>query len=307
MSTEQELALNTPSGPTLLSVGVFDGVHRGHLSLVETLLRRAQQRGLLGGIVTFSPHPQSVLHPTERTPLLASLEERVRLLHEAGVRLVVPLTFTRALSEYRPEQFVGLLAQYLKMSGLMLGPDFSLGKDRAGTMRTLEELGPRMGFDVEEVPPFTIDGEVVSSTAIRQALADGDIPTATRLLGRNFGVTAAVVSTSRRGESLGFPTANLDVDTDRALPRNGVYATIAYLHGGRYASVTNIGHRPTFGETELILETHILDFSGSVYGETLTVEFATRLRDEVAFQSPDQLVGQIRRDVEAARQILRMK
>jgi len=248
-----------------------------------------------------------VLHPTERTPLLASLEERVRLLHEAGVRLVVPLTFTRALSEYPPEQFVGLLAQYLKMSGLMLGPDFSLGKDRAGTMRTLEELGPRMGFDVEEVPPFTIEGEVVSSTAIRQALADGDIATTTRLLGRSFGVTGTVVSTSKRGANLGFPTANLDVDTGRALPRNGVYATIAYVRSSRYASVTNIGYRPTFGDTERVLETHILDFSGSIYGETLTVEFAARLRDEVAFQSPDQLVGQIRRDVEAARQILGTK
>ena len=304
MSTEQELALHTPSGPTLLSVGVFDGVHSGHLSLVETLIKRAQQRGLLGGIVTFSPHPQSVLHPTERTPLLASLEERVRLLHEAGVRLVVPLTFTRALSEYHPEQFVGLLTQYLKMSGLMLGPDFSLGKDRAGTMQTLEELGPRMGFDVEEVPPFTIEGEVVSSTAIRQALADGDIATTTRLLGRSFGVTGTVVSTSKRGANLGFPTANLDVDTGRALPRNGVYATIAYVRSSRYASVTNIGYRPTFGDTERVLETHILDFSGSIYGETLTVEFAARLRDEVAFQSPDQLVGQIRQDVEAARRIL---
>ncbi len=304
MDTEQELAIHTPSGPTLLTVGVFDGVHRGHLALVETLTRRARERDLLGGIVTFAPHPQSVLRPSEETPLLASLEERVQLLHEAGVRLVVPLTFTRTLSEYHPEQFVGLLAQYLKMSGLILGPDFSLGKDRAGTIRTLEELGPRMGFDVEEVPPFTIDGEVVSSTAIRQALADGDIATTTRLLGRSYGVTGTVVSTSQRGANLGFPTANLDVDPGRALPRNGVYATIAYVRSSRYASVTNIGYRPTFGDTERILETHILDFSGSIYGTTLTVEFAARLRDEVAFQSPGQLVGQIRQDVEAARQIL---
>jgi riboflavin kinase/FMN adenylyltransferase len=304
MSTEQELALHTPSRPTLLTVGVFDGVHRGHLSLVETLTERARQRGLLGGIVTFSPHPQSVLHPGERMPLLASVEERLRLLHEAGVGLVVPLTFTQALSEYRPEQFMGLLARYLKMSGLILGPDFSLGKDRAGTMRTLQELGARMGFSVEEVPPFAIDGEVVSSTAIRQALADGDIATATRLLGRNFSLTGDVVSTSQRGAGLGFPTANLNMDPGRALPQNGVYATIAHVRSSRHASVTNIGSRPTFGGSEHVLETHILDFSGAIYGATLTVEFAARLRDEVAFQSPDQLVGQIRRDVEAARRIL---
>lgn len=237
-------------------------------------------------------------------PLLASMDERLRLLHEAGVELVVPLTFTHALSKYGPEQFVAHLAQHLKMSGLILGPDFSLGRDRAGTRRTLEELGARMGFDVEEVPPFTIDGEVVSSTVIRQALADGDIATTTRLLGRNFSLTGAVVSTSRRGAELGFPTANLDVDPGRALPPNGVYATIAHVRSSRYASVTNIGSRPTFGGTERVLETHILDFSGSIYGATLTVEFADRLRDEVAFQSPDQLVGQIRRDVEAARRIL---
>ena len=237
-------------------------------------------------------------------PLLASVEERLRLLHEAGVGLVVPLTFTQALSEYRPEQFVSLLAQYLKMSGLILGPDFSLGKDRAGTRRALEELGARMGFSVEEVAPFTIGGEVVSSTVIRQSLADGDIATTTRLLGRNFGVTGDVVSTSQRGADLGFPTANLNMDPGRALPRNGVYATIAHVRSGHYASVTNIGSRPTFGGAERVLETHILDFSEGIYGATLTVEFAARLRDEVAFQSPDELVGQIRQDIEAARRIL---
>ena len=304
MSTEQELALYTPSSPTLLTVGVFDGVHLGHLSLVETLTMRARQRGLLPCVVTFSPHPQSVLHPEEQLPLLADMEERLRLLHEAGVALVVPLTFTNALSKYRPEQFVGLLAQHLRMAGLILGPDFSLGKDRAGTMRTLQELGASRGFDVEEVPPFTIDGAVVSSTVIRRALADGDIATTTRLLGRNYSVAGAVVSTSRRGADLGFPTANLNVDPGRALPRNGVYATIAHVRSSRYTSVTNIGYRPTFGGTERVLETHILDFSGGIYGATLTVEFAARLRDEVAFQSPDQLVGQIRQDVEAARRIL---
>jgi len=305
MGSAQELASYTPDSPTLLTLGVFDGVHKGHLSLIETLKRQATERHLLPGVVTFSPHPAEVLHPGENLPLLTSVEERIELLKAAGVPLVVPLTFTRELSRCGPEEFVGLLVRYLRMSGLILGPDFSLGRDRAGTIATLQTLGARLGFTVESVAPHTLDGQVVSSTVIRAALTRGDVEGAARMLGRPFSISGPVITTSRRGASLGFPTANLQVDTGRALPRNGVYATIAKIPDGQFGSVTNVGHRPTFGHTERVVETHILDFCGHIYGATLTVEFIAKLRDEVAFQDPDALVAQIRRDVEASRNILR--
>ncbi|MCK9355799.1 MAG: bifunctional riboflavin kinase/FAD synthetase [Dehalococcoidia bacterium] len=304
MNTEQELVPYRPVAPTLLTLGVFDGVHLGHLSLIRTLNERARALNLQAGVVTFTPHPYEVLHPGEKLPLLAGIEERVRLIREAGVSLIVPLTFTREMSQSGPEQFVRLLTGFLRMSGLLLGPDFALGKDRAGTLQTLKALGKRMSFSVEAVAPFLLGGEVVSSTAIRTALAQGDLDRATRFLGRRFSVTGAVTSTSRRGASLGFPTANLAVDPGRALPGDGVYVTIAHVHGERHASVTNIGHRPTFRETERVVETHILDFHGCLYGDSLTVEFAARLRDETPFPDREHLVAQIEQDVAAARRIL---
>jgi len=304
MSAAQELAGHTPESPTLLTLGVFDGVHRGHLALIETLKQRAAERRLLPGIVTFDPHPVEVLRPGERLPLLIQVEERVRLLREAGVPLVVLLSFTQELSLSSPQEFVQLLVRYLRMSGLILGPDFSLGKDRAGTVSILQDIGARMNFTVERVSPFTVDGQIVSSTAIRNALAQGDVAEAAWMLGRPFALAGPVVTTSRRGASLGFPTANLQFDQGRALPRDGVYATIATLPYGRYAAVTNVGYRPTFGHDERVVETHLLGFRGDLYRANLSVEFVARLRDEIAFEDPDALIAQIHRDVETARHIL---
>ena len=304
MTSAQELARHTPDSPTLLTVGVFDGVHLGHLSLLKTLRQIAEERGLLPGVVTFSPHPAEVVRPGERLPLLTTIEERMKLITIAGVPLVVPLTFTMELSQYAPGDFVRLLMRHLRMAGLLLGPDFSLGRDRAGTIAALCALGSRLGFEVDSVAPHTLDGQIVSSTAIRSALARGDVETAASMLGRPFAMSGPVITTSKRGASLGFPTANLAPDPGRALPRNGVYATIATTPNGRFAAVTNIGHRPTFGHTERVVETHILDFCGHLYETTLSVEFIEKLRDEVPFQSQGELVAQIHRDVQAARRIL---
>lgn len=304
MSTAQELAAYAPDAPTLLTLGVFDGVHEGHLSLLRILKQEAAERGLIPGVITFSPHPAAVVRPEHAPPLLTSVEERLELLRAAGVPLVVLLTFTQELSRLNPEEFVRLLTSYLRMQGMILGPDFSLGRDRAGTVAALEALGVRLGFTVEGAPPHTIAGEVVSSTAIRAALERGDVETAARMLGRRFSLTGSITSTSRRGASLGFPTANLEVPQGRALPRNGVYATIATIPNGRFGSVTNIGRRPTFGPAEHVVETHILDFSGHIYGAMLTVTFIARLRDEVTFPDSESLIAQIRRDVALARGIL---
>jgi len=304
MTTEEQLAQYTPASPTLLTVGVFDGVHRGHLSLLEKLNHEARERDLLSGVITFEPHPQAVLHPDEPLPLLTSVEERLALLRSAGISVVVPLTFTNEFSRISPDEFVTLLAKHLRMNGLVLGPDSGLGRDREGTATSLSRLGDRLGFTVASVPPYSVEGMLVSSTAIRHALASGDIDRATVLLGRPYRLTGTVLSTSKRGASLGFPTANLPADPWRALPADGVYATIANVSERRFAAVTNIGHRPTFGDTERIVETHILDFNGSLYDSVLSVDFVARLRDEVPFRNGDELIQQIGRDVEATRQII---
>ncbi|MBN1152631.1 MAG: bifunctional riboflavin kinase/FAD synthetase [Dehalococcoidia bacterium] len=305
MSTAQELAAYAPGAPTLLTLGVFDGMHQGHLSLIRTLKQQAAERGLLPGVITFAPHPAEVVHPGKQLPLLISVAERLDLIHAAGIPLVVLLTFTPQLSQRSPEEFVRLLTRHLRMKGLILGPDFRLGRDRTGTIVMLQDLGARLGFTVESIPPYTICGHVVSSTAIRAALERGDVEKAALMLGRHFSLTGPVTTTSRRGTSLGFPTANLDIPSGRALPRNGVYATIATIPNGRFEAVTNIGHRPTFGNAERVVESHILDFTGHIYGATLTVTFIARLRDEVAFPDSESLKAQIRRDVDAARSILK--
>ncbi|MFW6103374.1 MAG: riboflavin biosynthesis protein RibF, partial [Chloroflexota bacterium] len=270
----------------------------------NSLIDEARERSLLPGVITFSPHPQTVFHPDRPVPLLSTVDERIELIRETGIDLVVLLTFTRDMSRYTSIDFVLLLSRYLHLQGLVLGPDASLGRDREGTVKRLKLAGKTMGFTVADIPFSTISGEVVSSTAIRNALAAGDLDRATRMLGRRYSLSGTIVTTSRRGRSMGFPTANLDVGQERALPANGVYATIASIHDTRHRAITNIGLRPTFGDTERIVETHILDFSGDIYGSTLQIEFAARIRDEKPFENPETLVAQIRRDIETAQRLL---
>ena len=258
------------------------------------------------GVITFTPHPETVFHPEEPVPLLSSVEERVELIRSTGIDLVVLLTFTREMSRFTSIDFVKLLRRHLKLRGLVLGPDASLGRDREGTVNRLRAAGETMGFTVADIPFETINGEVISSTAIRNALAAGNITRATSMLGRYYSISGPVISTSRRSSLLGFPfpTANLNAGPERALPANGVYATIAHTCGARHRAVTNVGHRPTFGDTEHIVETHILDFSGNIYGSTLKVEFVARIRDEKRFEDLDTLVAQIHQDIATAQRLV---
>jgi len=301
MSVEQELANIAPDRETLLAVGVFDGVHAGHRYLLEYLTQKAKETGLLSGVVTFTPHPQSVLHLDAHLPMLENLSDRIKSLRELGIDLVVPLSFTPDLAHLSARDFIRLLKEYLKMRGLIAGPDFALGKGREGNVHFLQSLGQEEAFSVEIIPCFSVNGEIVSSTAIRQALAQGNTEKVARLMGRHFSIAARVTSRSKRGRILGFPTANLDVTPEQALPSNGVYATITNVDNHRFVSVTNIGTRPTFGDSEKIVETHLLDYKGDLYDEQLKVMFIQRLRDEKPFASAEELSAQISKDIERAR------
>jgi len=304
MEIEQELANITPRGETLLTIGVFDGVHAGHRYLLEKLQKRAAKKNLLSGVVTFSPHPQSVLHPHNQLPWLSNLEDRIRAFQELGINIVAVLTFSPKVAQLSAREFISLVKKQLRMRGIMVGPDFTLGRGREGDINLLRALGREMKFSVEVIPPYTINGEVVSSTLIRRALAQGDMRKVERLMGRHFYLGGKVITSDKRGRVLGFPTANLDIKPQQALPGNGIYATIAQVDGKQFSSATNIGIRPTFGEGEKTVETHLLNYKGDLYGKDMRLEFVQKLRDEQRFPSSEELKAQIEKDVREVEAIL---
>lgn len=301
---EAELSSVTPAKETVLTIGVFDGVHLGHQHLMKQLREEAGKRGCLSGVITFRSHPRTVLSPGERVSCLSSLEERIERIRAQGVDIVLAISFTRELSQITAREFVELLMKHLRMKALVVGPDFALGRNREGNISFLKKLGREMGFGVTTVDPLKQGNRVVSSTAIRQALAEGDVATAARLLGRPFSLKGPVVRGTERGRRLGFPTANLAFQSDLAIPADGVYATRAYVSEIPRQAVTNIGTRPTFGEETRTIEVYILDFESNLYGQEIQIELIKRLRGEVRFASEEELKTQIKRDVEQARAIL---
>ena len=307
MSVEEELSRLSPDKDTILTIGVFDGVHLGHKRLIAELIGRAGRLNLLSGVVTFDPHPQQVLLPRNRLPFLTGLEQRKALLKNEGVKSVIVLPFSRELAQLSAREFIKLLKDYLSLKELVIGPDFTLGRNREGDVDNLRKLGKAMGFTVTVVPPVTINGETVSSTAIREALAGGDLEKASSLIGRPFSLSGKVVRGEGRGAKLDYPTANLEIEPEQALPAEGVYASWAYIAGRAYKSVTNIGRRPTFGVGKSLVEVYILGYRGDLYGQELKIDIIEKLRGEKQFDSAEALRQQIARDVEQGRAVLSVK
>jgi riboflavin kinase/FMN adenylyltransferase len=308
MQVEAELAKFSPKRGTLLTVGVFDGVHLGHRHLMAKLTELAKKQKLDSGVITFSRNPREVLSPQTSLPFLTDIERRTELLKEEGVDEVIPLTFTPELANLSPKEFLSLLKKQLRMKGLVVGPDFALGKNREGNTDVLRQLAKEMGFSLTVVPPLTIDGEVVSSTAIRQALAEGDMRRAQKLMGRPFRLHGRVVRGDRRGsDTLGFPTANLETDREQALPADGVYTSRAFIDNQAYPAMTNIGFQPTFGGDKRLVEVYLLDYRGDLYGQELAIEIIERLRGEIKFDSPEELKKQIAEDVKRGKATLEIR
>ena len=303
MLVEEELTRFSPERDTLLTVGVFDGVHLGHKHLISKLLEEAK-RNLLSGVVTFQEHPEKLLSPRTKLPLLNDIEERISLLKNEGVDIIIPLSFTAELAHLSAHQFVGLLQKHLRMRGMVIGPDFALGKDREGDTDTLRKLGQTMNFSVTVVPPLVINGEVVSSTAVRKALADGDMGKVQELTGRPFSLQGTVVTGAGRGVGLGFPTANLAITPERALPPDGVYASLTHIDGKAYQSMANIGKCPTFGGCERTVEAYLLDYQGDLYGREIKIDIVARLRDERKFDTGEELKQQVAEDVRQGKAVL---
>ncbi len=304
MQAETELAEVGPKQDTVLTIGVFDGVHLGHKHLIDRTIKSAKTHAALAGVVTFRRHPVEFLDPKASLPYLTSLEEKTKLIKAEGVDFVVALTFDAQLARLSPVEFATLLKNHLRMHGLVIGPDFALGRGREGTVDALRKIGATEGFFVEVVPPLKIKGEVVSSTAIRQALADGDMARVVRLAGRPYLIRGKVVAGTGTGKQIGFPTANLEIEHGWAIPRDGIYATLTHINGDVYQSMTSIGVRPTFGGKNRTVETYILDFDGDIYGQDVAIDIIDRLRDEKKFASAEELKKQIEDDIRRGRAIL---
>ena len=304
MTVLDELSRLHSDNPTVVTVGMFDGVHRGHRYLIGRVKEVAEAMGCASAVITFTNHPRSVMRPDTRIPLLNSPEDRLRLLSETGVDLVVPLTFTLEFSYLRAREFVEFLLRSLNMRGLVIGPDFAFGFQREGTPAVLAALGEEHGFTVEVVEPVTFDDLVVSSTEVRRCVEAGDMGHAAAMLGRAFAISGFVEEGDRRGRAIGFPTANVAVEPGFIVPGHGVYATWTQADGRTYLSATNIGVRPTFGGGGRQIETHLLDYDGNLYNAKLWVAFARKLRNEQPFSGVDALVAQLQRDVAAAREVL---
>lgn len=303
--TLMQLRAGAPGPETALTIGVLDGVHLGHQALVRRLREEARARALSPGVVTLHPHPLTVLRPEVRPSYLTTLDDRMELLRAAGADWVLPMTFTSEVSEVTAEELALAFRDVLRMRLLVLGPDAAFGRGAPkDTPERMRALGREAGFEVVQVEPLMHDHERYSSSAVRRALAEGDMARVTALLGRTYRVAGPVVRGFERGRTIGFPTANISVAADRALPALGVYATRAHVAGRMLGGATNIGTRPTFDAGHVSIETHLLDFEGDIYGERMEIELVARIRPEQAFASVEDLVAQIRDDVATARALL---
>lgn len=289
-----------------VTIGSFDGVHLGHQAIARNLAAGAHHQGAPAVVLTFEPHPSIVLGKRTDPFYLTTAEQRAELLGDLGIDAVVTHPFTLDLAAKSPREFMEMVHRSLDLRHLWVGYDFALGRKRIGTVQVLSQIGEELGYEVHTTRPVTLDGEVVSSSLVREAVARGDVGQAARLLGRPHFLEGEIIRGQGRGRTIGIPTANLDIAPEVAYPKSGVYACRTVIDGITYGAMTNIGVRPTFEHQPVKprVETFLLDFSGDLYGKTLRLEFVERIRDEQKFDGFEALVEQIHQDIETGRQIL---
>jgi riboflavin kinase/FMN adenylyltransferase len=292
------------AAPGVVALGLFDGIHLGHRAILGTAVSRARELGVPAVACTFDPHPMQVLQP-ERAPLpITTLSERLALIADTGIAIALVLPFSREFAAIEPEAFVtGVLVDRLRAREVVVGFNHRFGRGARGDASLLAELGKRLGFRCHVVPPLAVEGVTVSSTEIRAALRNGDVERAARFLGRPYSLSGTVVQGAGRGRTLGFPTANVLIERALLVP-SGVYACWAIVGESTHPAVVNIGVRPTFGETALAVEAHLMDFAGNLYGRPLRLDFVARLREERTFPGLESLRAQIALDAGEARRRL---
>ncbi len=289
---------------SIVTIGVFDGVHKGHQYLIQRLVEEAHSTGRMAVALTFFPHPDIVLRGLQGRYYLTTPEQKARLLTDLGVDCVVTHPFNDAVRQVRAADFVNELVTNLKMSALWVGSDFAMGYKREGNVPFLREQGAQKGFTVHDIDLIEAQGGIISSSHIRQAVQNGEMEQARTWLNRAYSVTGEVVHGEKRGRQIGYPTANTAVWDEQVLPANGIYAGWAWLGNEKFMAMTNVGVRPTFDGKNITVEPYLLDFNRDIYGEHLEVSFEKRLRPEAKFDNLQDLIDQIGRDVEEGRAYL---
>ncbi|SHF23001.1 riboflavin kinase / FMN adenylyltransferase [Desulfacinum infernum DSM 9756] len=297
-------SIQKPFRNPVITIGNFDGVHRGHRALFQHVIDWAKKLGGESVVMTFDPHPLQVLRPGNGPDFITPHARKLELIEQEGIDAAIVVPFSEDFARISAHDFVkDLLVDRIGIKGIVVGYDYRFGRGREGNIKMLRDLGARYGFQVEMVSGIELDGTVVSSTAIRHLIRDGRLHEAESLLGRPYEITGRVVKGKERGRLLGFPTANIQVES-QVPPKPGVYAVEVELDGEIHWGAANFGYNPTFGDPEPSLEVHLLDFEGDLYGKELMVRFVERLRDEQRFDGPEALVAQIRKDVEEVRRVL---
>ena len=306
INLSEEIRYARPSGPTAVTLGVFDGVHLGHNAIINTLKADAIELGITPVALTFSSHPLLTLKPRLEIKELTSLEDRIQLLNKAGAEYVIPINFTNDVSNLTAREFLVLLKRDLQLKHLVIGPNFALGFERRGTATVLQKLGSELDFSVKIVDPYLIGSTTISSTNIRQALQTGNLGKVSLMLGRYFSLKGTVIrGQGRGGEELGFPTCNLSMNKTQILPSDGIFAAWATVKNKRYKAAASVGTKPTFeSDGARVVEAYILDFDADVYGLDIRLEFVETIRNQQKFNSADELISQMKIDVDQIKGIL---
>lgn len=292
---------------TIITIGTFDGVHLGHQEIFNVLINNAKNNGCRSFVLTFEPHPRMVIQPNSQLKLLTTFQEKVEILEKMGIDNLLVIPFTKEFSQLTPEEFFRkYILEGLGVKKMVIGYDHHFGKGRDGDEQKIRELGSANNFEVQKTEAVTINETVVSSSKIRNALSEGEVKNAAQMLGRNYSFSGIVVVGDKRGRELGFPTANIQLENGlKLVPKNGVYAVKVFLEDGIFDGVMNIGLRPTFKETKIVLsEVHILNFNEDIYGKQIRVEFIARIRDEKKFGSKEELIKQIEIDKQKTSKLL---
>jgi len=284
---------------TIITIGTFDGVHLGHQEIFNVLINKSKNNGCRSFVITFEPHPRMVIQPNSDLKLLTTFDEKVEILRKMGIDNLLVISFTKEFSQLTSEEFFRkFILDGVGIKKMVIGYDHHFGKGRDGDEQKIRELGALNNFEVQKTEAVTINEIVVSSSKIRNALSEGEVKTAAQMLGRNYSFSGLVVVGDKRGRELGFPTANIQLENENKLiPKNGVYAVKVFLEERIFNGVMNIGLRPTFKDTKIVLsEVHILNFNEDIYGKRISVEFIERIRDEQKFSSKEELIKQIEID-----------
>ncbi len=299
MKVYTEVSENIDAKNAVVTVGSFDGLHRGHIKILNEVKKTAARKNGNSFLITFEPHPRFVLSKDFDMKLLTSLDEKKEILERAGIENLMVINFTKEFSQQTSDQFIKrFIVEKIGAVHMVIGHDHKFGKDRLGDVNILSQVGKLYNFDVTDVSAESLNGEIISSTKIRNALAEGNIEKANLFLERNYSFSGKVVIGAQRGRTLGFPTANIKLDEPRkAVPKNGVYVVKCYLKDEEHIGIMNLGYRPTFeNKHELVLEAHLLNFDRDIYGNEMKIEFLKRLRDEKKFESKEMLIHQIEID-----------